>query len=100
MQRVIEQKRHSKNKVYSLHESEVNYIAKGKVAKPVIKLHTMIDLRGSILVFIGITEGSVHDVNILDDIAFEPGSIYVMDRGYVYFTRLYRIHQAGAFFVT
>ena len=69
-------------------------------AKAAIKLHTMIDLRGSIPVFISITDGSVHDVNILDDIAFEPGSIYVMDRGYVDFARLYRIHQAGAFFVT
>lgn len=69
-------------------------------AKAAIKLHTMIDLQGSIPVFISITDGSVHDVNILDDIAFEPGSIYVMDRGYVDFARLHRIHEAGAFFVT
>jgi len=68
--------------------------------KAAIKLHTMIDLKGSIPVFISITDGSVHDVNILDEILFEPGSIYVMDRGYVDFRRLYRIHQAGAFFVT
>lgn len=68
--------------------------------KAAIKLHTMIDLQGSIPVFISITDGSVHDVNALDQIAFEPGSIYVMDRGYVDFSRLYRIHQAGAFFVT
>ena len=68
--------------------------------KAAIKLHTMIDLRGSIPVFIGITEGSMHDVNILDQIAFEPGSIYVMDRAYVDFGRLFRIHQAGGFFVT
>ena len=68
--------------------------------KAAVKLHTMIDLKGSIPVFISITAGSVHDVNILDDIAFEPGSIYAMDRGYVDFQRLYRIHQAGAFFVT
>lgn len=68
--------------------------------KAAIKLHTMIDLRGSIPAFIGITEGSVHDVNILDQIAFEPGSIYVMDRAYVDFGRLFRIHQAGGFFVT
>lgn len=65
-----------------------------------IKLHTMIDLKGSIPLFISITDGSVHDVNILDEVLFEPGSIYVMDRGYVDFRRLYRIHQAGAFFVT
>ena len=68
--------------------------------KAAIKLHTMIDLQGSIPVFISITDGSVHDVNALDQIAFEPGSIYAMDRGYVDFSRLYRIHQAGAFFVT
>lgn len=68
--------------------------------KAAIKLHTMVDLRGSIPVFISITEGSVHDVNILDQIAFEPGSIYVMDRAYVDFGRLFRIHQAGGFFVT
>ena len=68
--------------------------------KAAIKLHTMIDLKGSIPVFIGITDGKVHDVNALDDIYFEPGSIYVMDRGYVDFARLYHINQAGAFFVT
>jgi len=67
--------------------------------KAAIKLHTMIDLQGSIPVFISITYGSVHDVNALDQIAFEPGSIYVMDRGYVDFSRLYRIYQTGAFFV-
>ncbi len=68
--------------------------------KAAIKLHTMIDLRGSIPVFISITDGSVHDVNILDKIVYEPGSLYVMDRAYVDFKRLYRINQAGAFFVT
>ena len=68
--------------------------------KAAIKLHTMIDLRGSIPVFISITDGSVHDVNILDELAFEPASIYVMDRGYLDFERLYRIHLAAAFFVT
>jgi len=68
--------------------------------KAAIKLHTMIDLRGSIPVFISVTDGTVHDVNVLDDIPLESGSIYVMDRGYVDFARLYRIHQAGAFFVT
>ena len=68
--------------------------------KAAIKLHTMMDLRGSIPVFISITDGSVHDVNVLDEVTFEPGSIHVMDRGYVNFARLYRIHMAGAFFVT
>jgi transposase len=69
-------------------------------SKSAIKLHTLMDLRGSIPVFISITEGSVHDVNILDKILFEAGSIYVMDRGYVDFGRLRRIDQARAFFVT
>ena len=68
--------------------------------KAAIKLHTLMDLRGSIPVFISITDGSVHDVNVLDELTFEPGSIYVMDRGYVDFRRLYLIEQAGAFFVT
>ncbi|MBC2600644.1 IS4 family transposase, partial [Puniceicoccus vermicola] len=74
--------------------------ARFRQTKAAVKLHTMIDLRGSIPVFMSITDGSVHDVNVLDQIVFESGSIYVMDRGYVDFARLYRIHQAGAFFVT
>lgn len=68
--------------------------------KAAIKLHTMLDLRGSIPVFIRVTDGSVHEVKMLDQIAFEQGSIYVMDRGYVDFSRLHRIHQAGSLFVT
>ena len=68
--------------------------------KAAVKVHTMLDLRGSIPVFISVTDGSVHDVNILDQVAFEPASIYVMDRAYVDFRRLFRIHQAGSFFVT
>lgn len=68
--------------------------------KAAIKLHTLMDLRGSIPVFISITSGSVHDVNILDKILPQPGAIYVMDRGYVDFARLYRLHQSRAFFVT
>jgi len=67
--------------------------------KAAVKLHTLIDLRGNIPVFIRITEGKVHDVNALDDLVFEPGSIYVMDRGYLDFARLYRIHQHQAIFV-
>ena len=67
--------------------------------KAAIKLHTQIDLKGSIPVFIWITDGSVHDVHFLDQIRFEAGSIYVFDRGYVDFRRLYAIHKAGAFFV-
>lgn len=68
--------------------------------KAAVKLHTMIDLRGSIPVFISITEGNVHDVNALDDLAVEPGSIYALDRGYVDYGRLYRLHSDGGFFVT
>lgn len=67
--------------------------------KSAIKLHTQMALQGSIPVFIDITEGSVHDVNFLDRIPLEPGSIYVMDRGFVDFERLYSIAQSGAFFV-
>ena len=68
--------------------------------KAAIKLHTLIDLRGPIHVFISITDGIVHDVNILDEVVFEAGAFYVMDRGYVDFWRLARIHSASAFFVT
>lgn len=67
--------------------------------KAAVKLHTQIDLTGSIPVFISITDGSVHDVNFLDRMVFEAGSIYVFDRGYLDFGRLFRIHQANAFFV-
>ena len=67
--------------------------------KAAVKLHTLIDLHGNIPVFIRITDGKVHDVKALDDLVFEPGSIYVMDRGYLDFARLYRIHQHQAVFV-
>lgn len=67
--------------------------------KAAIKLHTQIDLKGSIPVFISITDGSVHDVHFLDQIRIEAGSIYVFDRGYIDFKRLYAIHKARAFFV-
>jgi hypothetical protein len=67
--------------------------------KAAIKLHTLLDLRGSIPTFLALTAGAVHEVNLLDDIPIEPGSIYVLDRGYPDFTRLARFTQAGAFFV-
>jgi len=95
-----------KEMVYALDASTIDLCltifpwAHFRQTKAAIKLHTMLDLRGSIPVFISITDGSVHDVNILDDIAFEPGSIIVMDRGYVDFRRLHRVHLASAFFVT
>lgn len=68
--------------------------------KAAVKLHTLIDLRGNIPTVIFITPGKVHDVNILDDLVTEAGAIYVMDRGYLDFERLYKIHQSLAFFVT
>jgi hypothetical protein len=67
--------------------------------KGAVKLHTLLDLRGSIPTVIVITHGKVHDVNILDQIVLEPGAFYVMDRGYLDFARLHRIHEWGAFFV-
>jgi hypothetical protein len=68
--------------------------------KAAIKLHTLLDLRGAIPAFIHISDGKLHDVNVLDILPVEPGAFYVMDRGYVDFARLYTMHQAGAFFVT
>ena len=73
--------------------------AKFRKHKAAVKLHTLIDLRGSIPCFIQITDGKVHDVNVLDDLIPEPGSFYILDRGYLDFERLYHLHQALAFFV-
>jgi len=67
--------------------------------KGAIKLHTLLDLRGNLPSFIEITDGKVHDVNILDDLIPEPGSYYIMDRGYLDFKRLYALTQSFAFFV-
>jgi Domain of unknown function (DUF4372)/Transposase DDE domain len=67
--------------------------------KAAVKMHTLLDLRGSIPTFIRITDGKVHDVNILDELVTEAGAFYVMDRGYVDFERLYRFTLASAFFV-
>jgi IS4 transposase len=64
-----------------------------------VKLHTLLDLRGNIPSFIHISDGKLHDVNVLDQIAFEAGSFYIMDRGYIDFGRLYGLRQAQAFFV-
>jgi len=68
--------------------------------KGAIKLHTLIDLRGSIPAVVIITHGKIHEVTILDDLLIEPGAIYIMDRGYLDFARLHRIHQSSGFFVT
>ena len=71
-----------------------------RTTKAAVKMHTLLDLRGSIPSFIHISDGKVHDVNVLDVLVPEPGAIYVMDRGYVDFERLHAMHQASAFFVT
>jgi transposase len=73
--------------------------AKFRKNKAAVKLHTLLDLRGNIPVVISITSGKIHDVNALDDLLFEAGAVYIFDRGYVDFRRLYRIHLAGAFYV-
>ena len=68
--------------------------------KAAVKMHTLLDLRGSIPSFIHVSEGKLHDVNVLDLLVPEAGATYLMDRAYVDFRRLYRLHQAGACFVT
>lgn len=71
-----------------------------RTTKAAIKLHTLLDLRGAIPSFIHISNGKMHDVRVLDMLPAEAGSIYVMDRGYIDYKRLYSLHLAGAFFVT
>ena len=92
--------------VYALDASTIDLClslfpwAKFRQTKGAVKLHTLLDLRGSIPAFLSITDGKVHDVNILDEILPEAGSIYVMDRAYLDFERLYKLHQNLAFFIT
>jgi hypothetical protein len=69
-------------------------------AKAAVKLHTLLDLRGNIPSFIHISDGKMHEVNILDQLVPEPGAFYIMDRGYLDFERLHRMHLAGSYFVT
>ena len=94
------------NTVYALDSSTIDLClslfdwAPFRSTKAAIKLHTLLDLRGAIPTFIHISDGKLHDVNVLDLLRFEAGAFYVMDRGYVDFSRLYALHQAGAFFVT
>jgi len=73
--------------------------ARFRKTKGAIKLHTLLDLRGSIPSFIFITDGKVHDVNVLDELIPEPGAFYIMDRAYLDFERLYILNQCMAFFV-
>ena len=95
-----------KETVYALDSSTIDLClsvfpwARFRKAKGAIKLHTLLDLRGDIPTFIWITDGKVHDVNVLDHLIPEPGSIYVMDRAYLDFQRLYQLHQCSAIFVT
>ncbi len=74
--------------------------ARFRQAKGAIKLHTLLNLRGNIPEFIYISDGKLHDVNVLDILVPQPGAFYIMDRGYLDFTRLYTLHQAQTFFVT
>jgi len=74
--------------------------AKFRKHKAAVKLHTLMDLKGSIPTFIRITDGKVHDVNILDDLILESGAIYIMDRGYLDFARLYTFTQNLSTFIT
>ena len=71
-----------------------------RTTKSAVKMHTLLDLRGNIPSFIHISDGKLGDVNVLDILVPEPGAIYIMDRGYLDFARLYVLHQAQAFFVT
>jgi hypothetical protein len=94
------------NTVYALDSSTIDLClslfpwAPFRRTKAAIKMHTLLDLRGNIPTFIHISDGKLHDVNALDLLDLEPGAFYIMDRGYVDFTRLYRFTLASAFFVT
>jgi hypothetical protein len=95
-----------KNTVYALDATTIDlclslfHWAPFRKAKGAVKLHTLLDLRGVIPAFIHISDGKMHEVNVLDFLPIEAGAFYVMDRGYLDFTRLYRLHQMGGFFVT
>jgi len=94
------------NTVYALDSTTIDLClsvfpwARFRARKAAIKMHTLLDLRGPIPTFIEVSEGKLHDVNILDILVPEPASFYVMDRGYVDFQRLHVFHRGGAFFVT
>ena len=94
------------NTVYALDATTIDLClslfnwAPFRSTKAAVKMHTLLDLRGSIPAFIHISDGKMHEVNVLDLLIIEAGAFYVMDRGYLDFDRLYRLHQAGAFFVT
>lgn len=93
------------NTVYALDASTIDLClsvfpwALFRSTKSAVKLHTLLDLRGNIPTFIHISDGKLHDVNVLDILLPEAGAIYIMDRGYVDFERLFTLNTAGAFFV-
>jgi hypothetical protein len=95
-----------KNTVYALDSSTIDLCmslfpwALFRSTKSAVKIHTLLDLRGAIPAFIYLSDGKTHDTKVLDMLVLEPGAFYVMDRGYMDFKRLYRLHQFGAFFVT
>ena len=95
-----------KDTVYALDASTIDLClsvfpwAPFRSTKAAIKLHTLLDLRGNIPSFLHISDGKLHDVNILDLLLPEPGAFYIMDRGYIDFDRLYQLHEAKSFFVT
>jgi hypothetical protein len=95
-----------KNTVYALDSSTIDLCmslfpwALFRSTKSAVKIHTLLDLRGAIPAFIYLSDGKTHDTKVLDMLVFEPGAFYVMDRGYMDFQRLFRLHQAGAFYVT
>jgi hypothetical protein len=94
-----------KNTVYALDASTIDLCmavfpwALFRSTKSAVKLHTLLDLRGNIPIFMHISDGKMHDVNALDLLIPETGAFYIMDRGYLDFKRLYRWHTAGAYFV-
>ena len=93
------------NTVYALDTTTIDLSLKVfpwahfRTTKAAVKMHTQIDLRGNIPSFIHVSDGKMHEVNVLDLIMPEPGSFTIMDRGFLDFARLYRLTQAGAFFV-
>jgi len=94
------------NTVYALDSTTIDLClsvfpwARFQSTKAAVKMHTLLDLRGAIPSFIHVSDGKLHDVNVLDVLILEAGAFYVMDRGYIDYARLYTLHQAGAFFVT
>ena len=94
------------NTVYALDSTTIDLClalfpwAPFRSTKAAVKMHTLLDLRGAIPSFIHVSDGKLHDVNALDLLIPEPAAIYVMDRAYLDFKRLFTLHQAGAFFVT